>query len=112
VFYQGHRVGKATVVSATTFVGFEASVSSFTPPPGPDPQIAHFHRDETVTTKLGPDVFQTVSTSDYWMDPRFGTLIRQRSGQSYKNGTPTTAIGPYVYTFDHGQHDGVPVLPD
>jgi hypothetical protein len=109
VTFQGRHVGNAALAAATTFVGFESSVPGTGAPPATDtPQIVHLHRDETLTVKIGHDVFKTVSSSDRWIDPTHGTQRVERSGQAFKNGVQTSTIGPFVYTFSHGQHDGVP----
>ena len=109
VTYQGHHVGKATLAAATTFVGFESSVPGTEAPQGTGTaQIVHLHRDETLTVKIGHDLFQTVSSADSWIDPTHGTQRIERSGQAFHNGVQTSTIGPFVYTFSHGQHNGVP----
>lgn len=108
VFFQGSKVGKATLAASTTFVGFESVVPEGTTA---TPQIAHMHREETLTIKGGGTVIVQNSVSDSWIDPVLGTLRMQRSVESFQDGSPSSTFGPFVYTFDHGQHDGVPVVP-
>ncbi|MFI5317118.1 MAG: hypothetical protein ACHQ6T_15560 [Myxococcota bacterium] len=107
VISQGQRFGKAVLAGATTFVGFEP------PPVIPDfnpsqELLAHLHREETLTVKLGGSVFLTVQESDSWISPSLGTVLMTRKGQTYQDGVPGDAIGPYTYTFDNGVYHGVP----
>jgi hypothetical protein len=109
VLVNGERAGKATLVAETTFVGFESAVPGVAAPQGAAAaQIAHLHRDQTLTIKSGHNVFQTISTSDVWIDPSLGSARVERSAQSFENGAQTSTFGPFVYTFSHGQHNGVP----
>jgi hypothetical protein len=108
-FFQGRRAGKVTLSVATTFVGFESAVPDAVVPAGTaQPQIVHLHRDETRTIRSGGNVFQTISTSETWIDPQLGTLRFDYSSQSFENGSPSSTFGPFTYTFSHGQHNGVP----
>jgi hypothetical protein len=105
VFYQGARAGKATLAGANTFVGFE----SISTPLGDFAQVAHMHREQTLTVKVGHSVLLAVSTSDSWVTLELGTVFVHRLSQSYEDGVALEAFGPFDYTFDHGQYQGFPV---
>ncbi len=105
VFYQGTKAGRATLAGANTFVGFE----SISTPLGDFVQVAHMHREQTLTVKIGHSVLLAVSTSDSWVTLELGTVFVHRLSQSYEDGVALEAFGPFDYTFDHGQYQGVPV---
>ncbi|HKC51206.1 MAG TPA: hypothetical protein VKF60_10470 [Myxococcota bacterium] len=104
LFYHGRRAGKATLAGTSTFVGFEP-VST---PLGDFAEAAHFHREQTFTIKVHHSVFQTISISDSWITVEFGTVFAHREAHSYQDGFPLETFGPFDYTLDHGQYQGVP----
>jgi len=115
ILYQGQKAGKATLAGFTTFVGFVMAVpgagqvfGDFNPTPLGTMPVAQFHREQTLTFKVGKDTFGTSSVSDYWVTLERGTVRREYMAQSFENGVPTSTFGPYVYTLDHGEEAGVP----
>lgn len=107
VFYQGERAGKATLAGTSMFVGFELLLDSTLNRRGIW-EGAHLHREQTLTVKVGHSVFKTVSTSDAWITLELGTVRVERVSQSYQDGVFLETFGPFEYTFDHGQYQGVP----
>jgi hypothetical protein len=105
VFFQGAKAGKATIAGANTFVGLE----SISTPLGDFTQVAHIHHDQTVTVKVGHSILQAISTSDSWISLELGTVRVDRMSQTYQDGVPQQTFGPFEYTFDHGQYQGVAI---
>jgi hypothetical protein len=105
---QGRRAGHATRAGTVTFVGFVQEVPGTNPLGASAHPIAQFHREQTLTVKVGKTVFVTTSTGDSWVTLEYGTVRRTDQAQSFKNGVPTSTFGPFVYTLDHGQFNGTP----
>lgn len=104
VYYQNQRAGRATLARTSTFVGFE----SISTPLGDFDSVARFHREQTLTLKVGGSIFQTVSTSDSWIDAAFGTVRLDYVSSSFEDGTPTSTFGPFTYQLQSGQYQGLP----
>lgn len=104
VYYQDQRAGSATLVRTSTFVGFEP----ISTPLGDFDSAAHFHREQTLTLKVDGSVFTTVSTADSWIPPGPGSVRLDYGSTSFEDGVQTSTFGPFTYTLESGQYEGVP----
>jgi hypothetical protein len=105
VMHLGVRVGTATLVDRSTFVGFETIDAS---PLGTFDNAAHMRVHRTVTIRIGTVVHQNVVTTDTWVTVALGPVRVHRVTDEFQDGDFVRTIGPFDYTFNHGTYQGVP----